>query len=84
MLEQCKGDLSGQSVRGSHHRLLIGFIDVGVVLPGGLRVGVPHPLSCTVVLIQKFLCIKLICNLVWVDKEKEKSAEMQDYKYRSM
>ena len=77
MLEQCHGDR--QSVRGSHHRLLIGFVDVGVVLPGGLGVGVPHHLSCPVVLLQKRLCVELICILVWVNKEKDKLAEMQNY-----
>lgn len=67
-----------QSVGGSHHRLLIGFVDVGVVLPGGLRVGVPHHLSCAVVIVQKYLCIKLICILAWVNKMRNKSTEMQD------
>lgn len=67
-----------RSIRGSHHRLLILFIDIGVVLPGGLSVGIPHRLSCTVVLSQKCLCIKLVCILVWVNKEKDKSVGMQD------
>ena len=57
------------SVRGSHHLLPIGLVDVSIVRPGGLRVRIPHHFSCAVVLCKKLLCLKLICFLIWVNKE---------------
>lgn len=56
--------LSMELSRWPHHCLLIGFIDISVVLPGSLSVGVPHNLCCAVVVIQEYLCITLICILV--------------------
>lgn len=60
MNDLCGGGRS----EGSHHHLLIGFIDVRVVRPAGLGVGVPHHLRCAVVLIQKPLRIQLICVFI--------------------
>lgn len=59
------------SVSGAHHCLLIDIIDVSVVRPGSLCVFIPHHLCCAVVLLQKFLCINLICILVWRSKRRQ-------------
>lgn len=47
-----------------YHDLLVVVGDVGVVGPGCLGVGVPHFLSCPVVLRQELFSLCLICYFV--------------------
>lgn len=47
-----------------YHDLLVVVSDVGVVGPGCLSVGVPHFLSCAVVLRQELFSLCLICYFV--------------------
>lgn len=73
-------DLVESAVRlRAHHRLLVGFVDVSVVRPRGLGVGVPHHLRCSVVLLKERLCLKLVCILTWLDKVRGRSDGVNEH-----